>query len=120
MNDCIFCKIIKGDIPCHKVYEDDEFLAFLDIRPWGPGHTLVVPKTHYTWVWDYPRAGAYFELAQKIALAQRKAFGTEFVIAKIFGEEVPHAHIQVYPSESVKGDKTDFVGNSEKIRSHLS
>lgn len=54
MEDCIFCKIIKGDIPCHKVYEDDNVLAFLDIKPLSKGHVLVLPKNHYENVYDIP------------------------------------------------------------------
>ncbi len=117
--DCIFCKIIKGEIPSHKVYEDAEFLAFLDRDPLSPGHTLVIPKQHYRWVWDVPQAGKYFEVAQKIALAQKKAFQTDFVLSKIVGEEVPHAHIWIYPDRDVVGDKKDFVTNAEKIKKCL-
>lgn len=119
MNDCIFCKIVAGQIPAHKVYEDDQFLAFLDINPLSPGHTLVIPKEHYRWVWDMPHIGPAFEVAQKIALAQKKAFGTELVISKVFGEEVPHAHIWVYPDKNVSGDPKDFVGNAKILRSSL-
>ncbi|MDO8579444.1 MAG: HIT domain-containing protein [bacterium] len=117
--DCIFCKIIRGQIPSHKVYEDGDFLAFLSIDPESPGHTLVIPKKHYRWVWDVPNIGEYFETARKIALAQKKAFSTDFVFSKIIGEEVPHAHIWVYPDNNVKGDKKDFAGNAEKIRRNL-
>lgn len=117
--NCIFCKIIKGEIPSHKVYEDADFLAFLDIDPLSPGHTLIIPKHHYRWVWDVPHAGAYFEVAQKIALAQKKAFQTDLVLSKIVGEEVPHAHIWVYPDRDVAGDKKDFVTNAEKIKNCL-
>lgn len=95
--DCIFCKIINGEIPSHKVYEDDSYLAFLDIRPLNPGHTLVIPKEHLRWVWDSPDAGRYFGIAQKIALAQKKVFATDYVVSLIFGEEVPHAHIWLIP-----------------------
>jgi len=116
---CIFCKIIRGIIPAQTVYEDDNFIAFLDIRPRGVGHTLVIPKAHYTWVWDVPNAGEYFEIAKKIAKAQQKTFNTDFVIAKIFGEEVPHAHIQIYPNEKVSGDMFAFEENAEKIRRSL-
>lgn len=116
MNDCIFCKIAAGAIPSHKVYEDADFLAFLDINPRSPGHTLVIPKQHYRWVWDVPNAGAYFEAARKVALAQKKAFNTDFVMAKIVGEEVHHAHIWVYPNEKIGGDKKDFVANAERVR----
>lgn len=121
--DCIFCKIIRGEIPSHKVYEDKNFLAFLSIDPISPGHTLVIPKKHYRWVWDVPAGrqtspniGKYFEVAQKIALAQKKAFNTDFVLSKIIGEDVPHAHIWIYPDEKVIADKKDFAGNAEKIR----
>jgi histidine triad (HIT) family protein len=117
--NCIFCKIVAGTIPAHKIHEDNEFLAFLDIRPLSPGHTLVIPKEHHRWVWDVPEAGRYFEIARKIALAQRKAFETEMILSKIYGEEVPHAHIWVYPSDAVSGDKMDFAGNADKIRQAL-
>ena len=119
MNNCVFCKIIKGEIPSHKVYEDSEFLAFLDINPKSPGHTLIIPKEHHRWVWDVPNAGAYFEVAKKVALAQKKAFNTDFIISKIVGEEVPHAHIWVYPDENVKGDKRDFTLNLKKIKEYI-
>ena len=119
MSDCVFCKIISGDIPSHKVYEDENFLAFLSIDPVSPGHTLVIPKKHYRWVWDVLNAGEYFEVVRKVALAQKKAFGTEFVLSKIVGEDVAHAHIWIYPDEKVKGDKKDFAKNAEKIRKQL-
>lgn len=120
MENCIFCKIVKGEVPANKVYEDDKFLAFLDIHPQSPGHTLVIPKEHYRFVWDVPNAGEYFELAKKIALAQQKAFGTDIVWSKIMGDEIHHAHIWVFPhaSEAV-GDKNDFASNAEKIKLNL-
>ncbi|MGB3921666.1 MAG: HIT domain-containing protein [Minisyncoccia bacterium] len=117
--NCIFCKIVAGEIPSHKVYEDEDFLAFLDINPQSPGHTQVVPKKHYRWVWDLPNAGKYFEVAQKIAKAQKKAFNTDFILSRIVGDEVPHAHIWVFPNSGVQGDKKDFKGNAEKIRHSL-
>lgn len=127
METCIFCKIIKGEIPAHKVYEDDNFLAFLDIHPQSPGHVQVIPKQHYRWVWDLPESletggpsiGEYFKVAQKIAKAQMKAFDTDFILSKVVGDEVPHAHIWVFPNSEVKGDKKDFEGNAEKIRQYL-
>jgi histidine triad (HIT) family protein len=119
MNDCIFCKIAAGSIPAYKVYENEDFLAFLDINPRAPGHILIIPKQHYRWVWDVPNVGTYFEIARKIALAQKKVFNTDFVLSKIVGEEVPHAHIWVYPDEKVPADKKDFAGNAEKIRKAL-
>ena len=122
MDDCIFCKIIKGEIPAHKVYEDDNFLAFLDIHPQAPGHVQVIPKQHYRWVWDVPQdlIGDYFKVAQKIAKAQMRAFDTDFILSKVVGDEVPHAHIWVFPSDKITGDKKDFINNTEKIKKYLS
>ncbi len=119
MENCIFCKIVSGAIPSHKVYEDENFYAFLDIHPQSSGHVQVVPKQHIQWVWDVPNVGAYFEVVRRIALAQRKAFGTEWILSKIVGDEVPHAHIWVFPSNEAHGDKNDFATNAEKIRSAL-
>lgn len=117
--NCIFCKIVNKEIPAHIVYEDENFLAFLDINPQSPGHTQVIPKKHYRWVWDVPNTSEYFEIAKKIALAQRKAFNTDFVLSRIVGDEVHHAHIWVFPNRDVVGDKKDFVKNKEKIISSL-
>ena len=115
-DSCIFCKIVKGEIPSYKVCEDENFLAFLDINPQSPGHTQVITKKHYRWVWDVPNAGKYFEVVKKIAKAQQKAFGTDFILSKIIGDEVTHAHIWVFPNTKVVGDKKDFDGNAQKIR----
>ncbi len=115
MPSCIFCKIVAKEIPANVVYEDENFLAFLDIRPLSPGHTIVIPKKHYRWVWDVKNIGQYFEVVAKIANAQRKAFGQEQVLSKIVGEEVPHAHVWVYPSNEAKGNKNDFETNRGKI-----
>ena len=120
MDDCIFCKIVKDEIPSYKVYEDENFLAFLDITPQSPGHTQVIPKKHYRWVWDVPNVGEYFEVVRKIAKTQQKAFETEWILSKIIGDEVAHAHIWVYPNDKVVGDKKDFAGNAEKIKQQIS
>ncbi len=119
MDDCIFCKIILGEIPSYKVYEDNDFLAFLDINPQSPGHTQVIPKQHYRWVWNVPNAGKYFEVVKKIALAQGKAFDTDWILSKIVGDEVEHAHIWVFPNSNVLGDKMDFAKNAEKMKRNL-
>ena len=128
MENCIFCKIVKGEIPSYKVYEDENFLAFLDINPRAPGHVQIIPKKHYRWVWDVPNVGEYFEIAKKIALAQQKAFNTEMVLSRITGEEIEHAHIWVFPgikdddTASLKlrsASKKDFEGNAEKIKAFL-
>ncbi|HJO89876.1 MAG: HIT domain-containing protein [Candidatus Pacebacteria bacterium] len=127
MNDCLFCKIIKGELPSHKVYEDDNFLAFLDIHPQSPGHVLVIPKKHYRWVWDIPMCDKpspnycdYAAVIHKVAKAIQGTFGTDAVLMKVIGEEVPHAHTWVFPMPSeVKGDKKDFEGNAKKIQEQL-
>lgn len=118
MDDCVFCKIVAGAISSYRVYEDDTFLAFLDIHPQTPGHVQVIPKAHHRWVWDVPEYDAYLALAKKIAFAQRKAFETDWILSRIVGDEVEHAHIWVFPGET-RGDKMDFEANAAKLRSAL-
>ena len=99
MQDSIFTKIIKGEIPSHKIYEDDDVFAFLDIRPVMPGHTLVVPKKQVEFVWDLDDE-TYAKLTsvvKKIALHLREKLATEYVGSQIIGVDVPHAHIQLIP-----------------------
>ncbi|MBU6214312.1 HIT domain-containing protein [Patescibacteria group bacterium] len=119
MDDCIFCTIVSGDISAHKIYEDEHFMAFLDIHPQTPGHAQVIPKRHYRWVWDVPNAGDYFEVVRKIAVAQRSVFGTDWILSKIVGDEVPHAHIWVFPSNEAHGDVHALEENAEKLRAAL-
>lgn len=119
MEDCIFCKIVAGEIPAHKVYEDETFLAFLDIHPQTPGHVQVIPKAHERWVWDVPEYAAYLALVKKIALAQRKAFNTDWILSRIVGDEIHHAHIWVFPGHDASGDKTDFQANVSKLCTEL-
>ncbi len=122
MNDCIFCKIAKKEIPAHIVYEDDNFLAFLDINPQAPGHVQVIPKEHQRWVWDVPNVGGYFEVVRKVAKAQQKAFETEWVLSKVVGEDVAHAHIWVYPAKATSplDGLKDFEANAAKIKKFIS
>ena len=119
MSVCVFCEIVAGKRPTEKVYEDDEFIAFLDIRPHSPGHTLVVPKKHERWVWDVEPQDEYWLLARRIARAQMRAFAAEAVWCNVIGDEVLHAHIWVYPHPATKGDRTDFPGNAQKLRQAL-
>ncbi|MBI5072916.1 HIT family protein [Candidatus Woesearchaeota archaeon] len=97
MENCIFCKIAKGEIPCNKIYEDNEYLAFLDINPVNKGHTLVIPKKHFRWVYDVPEQGKYWTIAQKISQEMVKKIPAMFVHAVTWGEEVHHAHIHLIP-----------------------
>ena len=75
MDDCIFCKIVSGELPSHKIYEDSDILVFLDINPVNPGHTMVIPKKHYNDLLDIPTelAAKCVEVTKKVAPAVMKA-----------------------------------------------
>ncbi len=109
MTDCVFCKIVAGEIPCYKLYEDDDFIAFLDAFPFVRGHTLVIPKKHYRFVWDYPEVGKYFEVVSKIANSMKEKIDDDVVRCSVVGTEVPHAHVHLFPSKknTLKGRKLE-------------
>lgn len=95
----IFTRIINGEIPCHKVYEDEKTLAFLDIHPLRPGHTLVIPKEEIEFVWDLPDElyQAVMVTTKKVALRLREVMPDPYVHERIIGVDVPHAHVQLIP-----------------------
>ena len=97
MQDCVFCKIINGQLPIYKLYEDENFLAFLDTEPINKGQSLVIPKEHYRWVDDVPNFGDYFEVAKKIGLSIKKALSPLAICYVTLGFSVPHAHIRIIP-----------------------
>ncbi|HEU5005079.1 MAG TPA: HIT domain-containing protein [Candidatus Saccharimonadales bacterium] len=104
MSDSIFTKIIKGEIPCHKVYEDDQVLAFLDIHPKTPGHVLIVPKKQVKFVWNLGDE-EYQHLmgaAKKIAGRIQDVLEPTYVGLQIEGLGVPHAHVHVFPFENAR------------------
>jgi histidine triad (HIT) family protein len=111
-SNCIFCKIVKGEISAHKVYEDENFLAFLDIHPLNPGHTLLIPKKHYQWVNDYEPLGEYWETARKLSEIIKKALNPIVVSYVVYGLGVPHAHIHLIPK--FDGDAHTLGPNPEK------
>lgn len=113
-HNCIFCKIVAEEIPCHKVYGDSEFLAFLDIHPLNQGHTLIIPKKHYRWVWDVDNISEYFSVVKKIANALKKSLKTDLIISFVVGEEVPHAHVSLIPR--FKNDGHGAVLNFKNIK----
>jgi histidine triad (HIT) family protein len=118
MAECIFCKIVQKQIPSFIVYEDDKFMAFLDINPLNSGHTLVIPKEHKRWVFDVEEFGEYWEVAKKIALAAIEALGAFtvnfFTIG--FGEmSLEHAHIHVLPR--FENDGQDSLPDRKNIKS---
>lgn len=103
MQDSIFTKIIKGEIPSYKVYEDDFTYAFLDIHPVQPGHTLVIPKKQVPFVWDLDNNTyrALMETAKKVAIRLRDILQTPYIGQQIIGVDVPHAHLHLIPFSSV-------------------
>lgn len=117
---CIFCKIVRSDIPSEKVFENEDFLAFMDINPESPGHIQVIPKEHYRYVWDVPNIEEYFSIVRDLAKAMQGLFNTEYVFSKIMGDEVHHAHVWLFPNpHEARGDKTDFKNNADKIKNAL-
>ena len=99
----IFTKIVAGEIPCYKVAENDEFLAFLDIFPLAKGHSLVIPKREIDYIFDI-ESDAYSRLwlfAKKVAQAQKKVISCERIGVAVIGLEVPHAHIHLVPINGV-------------------
>jgi len=95
----LFTRIIRGEIPCHKIYEDTDFFAFLDIRPIHGGHTLLVPKLevdHYMEL-PSPQAEKYFPLAQNISRAIQKVTGSPRMGMAFVGFEIPHCHMHIVP-----------------------
>ncbi|MDB5168768.1 MAG: putative Histidine triad protein [Candidatus Saccharibacteria bacterium] len=110
MEDSLFTKIIKGDIPCHKIYEDDKTFAFLTINPVLPGHVLVIPKKQVDHLEDLSAEDyhAVFSTVQKVSHRVKEVFKTDRVILSVMGFEVPHAHVHVVPSSS----GNDYIVNS--------
>lgn len=95
----IFTRIVNGEIPSHKVYEDERTLAFMDIHPAAEGHVLVVPKTQVEFVWDLPADDyqALMATVQKVALRLREVIGKPYVGEVVVGTDVPHAHVHLVP-----------------------
>lgn len=103
----IFTRIIRGEIPAHKIYEDDASIAFLDIHPALPGHTLVVPKAQVDRLEDLPDAdyAALMQAVKKVMAQMVKAYGPEYrACMRVVGFDVPHAHVHVLPCK----DSNDF------------
>lgn len=102
MIDSIFTKIIRGEIPSHKVYEDEKTLAFLSIYPSVEGHTLVIPKTQVEALWDLSEDDylAVMATTQKVARRLKEVLGTERIGEKVIGLDVPHAHVHLVPFDT--------------------
>lgn len=133
---CLFCRIAADEEPAHRVLADDGFVAFLDVRPLFPGHTLLVPRDHHETLADLPveHVGPLFEHAQRLSVAVRDAAGAtgSFVaMNNVVSQSVPHLHVHVVPR--VRGDglrgffwpRTTYAGEehaaevAERIRAEL-
>ena len=124
----IFSRIVAGEIPCHRVAEDDRFLAFLDIMPLAEGHTLVIPKVEVDRIWDLEPAllGDLHVFSQKVALALEDAIPCHRVGQAVIGLEVPHAHVHLIPLNRVADinferpkltvSQEELAATAEKIR----
>jgi len=99
MNECLFCKIIKREVSSDIIYEDDEVLAFLDIKPVNFGHTLVIPKKHYEKMENTPddTLSVVFANAKKLMETVKEAISADFVALSVIGIDVPHFHIHLIP-----------------------
>jgi len=123
----IFERIIKGEIPCHKVWEDTEHLAFLDIRPVAPGHTLVIPKRAVDPVFalndtDYQKL---WMAAKRVGEILKSKIDCERICMAVVGFEVPHTHIHLIPARGISdfpwpggkpADAKVLMGLAEKLR----
>jgi histidine triad (HIT) family protein len=103
MSDSIFTKIIRGEIPCHKIYEDELSFAFLDIHPKTPGHTLVVPKKQIDEFQDLPEEDylAVMKTVKTVAKRQKDVLGAKRIGVEVIGVDVPHAHVHVFPFSNI-------------------
>lgn len=112
-DDCIFCKIVNKEVPADIVYEDDNFIGFLDANPIIEGHTLVIPKKHFKTLLDMPSSlgNEMLEAIKKVTLklikdGKAEGFNVLMNNFEISGQVVPHAHIHIFPRK--KGDGIDI------------
>jgi histidine triad (HIT) family protein len=105
MENCIFCKIIAKQIPAEIIYEDGTSLAFLDINPTKPGHTLVIPKAHHKMMIDTPEevVADVFVKAKRLMAPLKESLGADYVALSVVGVDVPHFHIHLIPRGTSDG-----------------
>ena len=127
----IFTRIINGEIPSYKIYEDDQYFAFLDINPLTEGHTLVIPKKEIDYIFDLENdlLSGMMIRAKEIARAIEKAIPCKRIGLVVLGLEVPHAHIHLVPLHSegdinfsnpkLKFSQDEFIQIAEKIKAEL-
>lgn len=105
--NCPFCKVVSGDLPSYKLYEDDLVIAILSIDPMRDGHTLIIPKDHWPKVWSISDDETYIQLmliARKIAQNLNKTFTPKHLIELAEGMDVQHAHFHLLPAEKGYGE----------------
>lgn len=97
--DCVFCKIVQGTIPAEKIYEDKNFISFLDIEPVSHGHILIIPKKHVIWMQeaDDETIAEIYKLTKKLMLAIKKGINCDYVQLSVSGIDIPHFHIHLIP-----------------------
>ncbi|MCS6968502.1 MAG: HIT family protein [Cytophagales bacterium] len=125
----IFTRIINGQIPCHKIYEDEKFIAFLDIRPLAEGHTLVVPKQEIDYIFDHDdqTLAEMMIFAKKVARAIEKAIPCLRIGLAVVGLEVPHTHLHLIPLHQpyidfrnpIHQTQEELAATAKKIIAHL-
>ena len=114
MNDTIFGKIIRKEIPAIIIYEDKQFLSFMDINPASKGHILLIPKAQYPWMQDAPDEliSAIFIKAKELMVVLKKALAADYVQLSVVGNEVPHFHIHLIPrmhGENIHGPQITYA-----------
>jgi histidine triad (HIT) family protein len=126
MDDCLFCRIIAGKLPCHKIYEDENFISFLDINPVSEGHVLVLPKKHFATLLDVDQAvtGKYLPVVQKVAKRVCQALGVkDFNVVNANGrlaqQSVDHVHYHIVPRRPADGIDLWFHGRKETSQEEL-
>ena len=99
MEDCIFCKMVRGEIESVKIWEDDLVLAFLDINPVNYGHALIIPKEHYQWFYDVPDdvLNHLMVKSKKLMVSIKEALKADYVALAVVGIDVPHFHLHLIP-----------------------
>jgi len=118
MSDCIFCQIVKGKIPSHKVWENDEFLAILDICPNTKGMTLVMPKNHYdSYAFDMPDDvyQKFMQAGKEVAKLLDKKLETQRTALVMEGMGVNHAHLKLYPLHGLNGKFSPIEAKEKKF-----
>jgi len=117
MQECVFCQIVAGKSSKYLVYEDDLFMAILDINPINKGHTLVIPKKHYRWVHEVEKFGEFWEAAKRVALAQLEGLKADHVNFATLGYGNSHAKIHVIP-RFTGDDLGEFIDWTKSKQQH--